>query len=106
MQAGRKDFCRGGKIEHDAVFTHEAAVFLGKHHAAPGGDDGRGSGDFPEDGAFPFAETVPAFAGYDVRYCFSCRFTQMDVGIHIIAAELRASAPPKVVLPAARAPMR
>lgn len=42
----------------------------------------------PEDGALAFAETVPAFAGYDVSYGFTCGFTQMDVGIHIVAAEL------------------
>lgn len=41
-----------------------------------------------EDGALAFAETVPAFAGYDVSYGFTCGFTQMDVGIHIVAAEL------------------
>ena len=32
LQAGCKDLGRGGKIEHDAVFAHEAAVFLRKHH--------------------------------------------------------------------------
>lgn len=28
------------------------------------------------------------FAGYDVSYGFTCGFTQMGVGIHIVAAEL------------------
>ncbi|MFQ8738138.1 MAG: hypothetical protein ACLSAH_20835 [Bilophila wadsworthia] len=47
-------------------------------------------------------ETVPAFAGYDVSYGFTCGFTQMDVGIHIVAPVAAPSAA-KVVLHLRRA---
>ena len=95
LQTRGEDFCRGGKIKHNAVFTHEAAVFLRKHHAAPGRYDGAGSGDLPEDGAFPLAEPFPAFAGHDVGNRFSCCFLQIDVGVHIAAAEPSRQRPAK-----------
>lgn len=95
LAGGMRDWA--GRDRSTMPFSHEA-VFLRKHHAAPSarcGDDLRWGSNRPEDGALAFAETVPAFAGYDVSYGSPVVSRKwMSASTPILQPSCRAKAPP------------